>query len=130
MPKDYQPKKNNPYLLPQSVYQRTLWAIRDYDRMKAARREILYSYSCQQDGLPHASDPANPTEAKALKLAQLSRDMEAVEQALLLVDDDMRRGLMQNICDQTPYPYFPSKRTWQRAKQKFIHQVAENLRLA
>ena len=129
MAKDYQQQKGNPYLLPKTVYHRTLWVIRDYERLKAERNEILYSYSCEQDGLPHGSGVGNPTEDKALKLAQIGRDMEAVEQALLLVDDDMRNGIMNSICYQVPYPYYPSRWTWQRKKQRFIHEVAKNLKL-
>lgn len=129
MPKDYQKQKSNPYLLPKTVYHRTLWVIRDYERMKAERNEILYSYSCEQDGMPHGSDVGNPTEVKALKLEQISKDMEAVEQALLTVDDDMRNGIINNICYQVPYPYYPSLSTWIRRKRKFMHDVAQNLKL-
>ena len=129
MTKDYQQQKGNPYLLPKTVYHRTLWVIRDYERMKAERNEILYSYSCEQDGLPHGSDVGTPTEAKALKLEQISRDMEAVEQALLQVDEDMRSGIMNSICYQVPYPYYPSTSTWVRRKRKFVYDVAKNLRL-
>ena len=129
MAKDYQQEKGNPYLLPKTVYHRTLWVIRDYERMKAERNEILYSYNCEQDGLPHGSDVGTPTEVKALKLEQISRDVEAVEQALLQVDEDMRSGVMNSIGYQVPYPYYPSRWTWQRKKQKFIHEVAKNLKL-
>ena len=129
MAKDYQQEKGNPYLLPKTVYHRTLWVIRDYERMKAERNEILYSYNCEQDGLPHGSDVGTPTEVKALKLEQISRDVEAVEQALLQVEEDMRSGVMNSICYQVPYPYYPSRWTWQRKKQKFIHEVAKNLKL-
>lgn len=127
--KDYQRKTNNPHLLPKTVYNRVLWLIRDYERMKAERNEIIHGYSCEQDGLPHGSETGNPTMDKALKLETLGREMEAVEQALLLVDEDMRNGIINNICYQVPYPYYPSESTWLRRKKKFIHDVAKNLKL-
>ena len=127
--KDYQRKKNNPYILPRTVYNRVLWVIRDYERMKAERNEILHGYNCEQDGMPRGSDTSDPTMEKALKLEQIDREMQAVEQALLLVPDDLRNGVFNNICYQANYPYYPSRWTWQRAKQKFIYKVAENLKL-
>lgn len=36
--RDYQRRKNNKYYLPKSVYHRTLWVIRDYERMKKKRK--------------------------------------------------------------------------------------------
>ena len=130
MTTDYQPTHNNPYLLPKAVYHRTLWIIRDYERLKAERNELLYAQNYRQDGQPRSSDASSPTEAKALRLEQISRDIEAVEQALQTVDEDMRNGIMNSICYRVPYPYYPGERTWQRAKQKFIHQVAKNAGLA
>ena len=130
MTTDYQLTRNNPYLLPKAVYHRTLWIIRDYERLKAERNELLYAQNYQQDGMPKGNDVGNPTEAKALRLEQISRDIEAVEQALQTVDEDMRNGIMNSICYRVPYPYYPGERTWQRAKQKFIHQVAKNAGLA
>lgn len=127
--KDYQRKTNNPHLLPKTVYNRVLWLIRDYERMKAERNEIIHGYNCEQDGLPHGSETGNPTMDKALKLETLGREMEAVEQALLLVDEDMRNGIINNICYQVPYPYYPSNSTWARNKRVFVYQVARNLKL-
>lgn len=129
MAKDYQRKTNNPYLLPKTVYNRVLWLIRDYERMKAERNEIVHGYNCVQDGLPRGNEMGNPTMDRAIKLEMLGREMEAVEQALLLVDEDLRNGVMNNICYQVSYPFFPSIRTWGRARSKFIHKVAENLKL-
>lgn len=129
MTKDYQPTHNNPYLLPKAVYHRTLWIIRDYERLKAERNELLYAQNYRQDGQPRSSDASSPTEAKALRLEQISRDIEAVEQALQVVDEDMRCGIMNSICYRAPYPYYPSLSTWVRKKQRFVHEVAKNLKL-
>lgn len=129
MTKEYQRKYNNPYLLPKTLYNRTLGVIRDYERMKSERNDILHGGSCAQDGLPRGSGLGNPTESKALKLEQISRDMEAVEQALLLVDEDMRDGIMNNICYWVGYPRYPSRSTWARNKRFFVYNTAKNLKL-
>ena len=114
---DYQPTRNNPYLLPKTLYNRTLWHIRDYNRLQNERQKLL------QDCPPPAGSP------QALCLEQLTKDINAIEQALLTVDGDLRPGLMAQICRGTPYPFCPSTSTWVRQKQRFIHQVAKNLHL-
>lgn len=124
---EYQKTKNNPYLLPKTLYYRVLWLIRDYERLKAERNEIIYSYNCQQDGLPKGSTMDSPTEQRALKLERLSRELEAIDQALLQVDLDMRNSILENIYYQIPYPHYPIRWTWQRQKQKFVYNVAKNL---
>lgn len=129
MAKDYQRKTNNPYLLPKTVYNRVLWLIRDYERMKAERNEILYSGNREVSDMPRGSERGNPTMDKALRLETLGREMEAVEGALLLVQEDLRNGVMNNICYQVAYPYFPDRTTWWREKVKFVNQVARNLKL-
>lgn len=126
---EYQKTKNNPYLLPKTLYYRVLWLIRDYERLKAERNEIIYSYNCQQDGLPKGNTVGNPTEDRAIKLERLSRELDAIDQALLLVEQDMRSGILNNICYGVYFPHYPSVRTWQRVKQRFIYQVAKNLKI-
>lgn len=106
-----------------------LWLIRDYERLKAERNEIIYSYNCQQDGLPKGNTVGNPTEDRAIKLERLSHELDAIDQALLLVDQDMRNGILNNIYYGVYFPHYPSVRTWQRVKQRFIYQVAKNLKI-
>lgn len=127
MTKEYQRQKNNPYTLERTVYQRALWAIRDYERLKADRNEIIYA---KADNQPMgAGGIGRPTESKAIKLAEIEGQLKAIDQALFEVEEDMRQGILNNICYQAPYPHYPSRRTWSRAKAKLIHQVAQNLKL-
>lgn len=121
--------KDNPYLLPKTVYNRVLWVVRDYERLKSERQNILHSYDCDWNGLPRGGGVGNPTEDKALQLERFTADLEAIEQALLLVDEDMREGVLNNIYYRASYPHTPSLSTWIRRKQKFLYDVAKNLKL-
>ena len=39
--RNYQAKNNNPYRLPHNLYMRMLYLIKDYERLKEERKEIL-----------------------------------------------------------------------------------------
>ena len=67
--RNYQQKKNNPYKLPHNLYMRMLYLVRDYERIRSEREDILNA-SPAPDGTPH-SGTGNPTEQKAIKLAGL-----------------------------------------------------------
>lgn len=125
--RNYQRKQNNPYSLPRTIYQRTIWAIRDYERLKTERNEIIYAAS-PQDSRRGIGGVSHPTEEKAIKLEEVNRQLQAIDRALIIIDDDMQQGLLDNICYQVPYPHCPSKATWGRTKAKFVHEVAKNLK--
>lgn len=128
MAREYQRAKNNPYLLPKTVYNRTLWVIRDYERMKAERNEIIHGGGTG-DGQPKGNAISKTTENKALKLVAIEQELKAVDEALELVESDLKNGVINNICHFVPYPHYPHRATWWRAKSKFIYDVASNLRL-
>jgi len=80
---------------------------------------------------------ARPTEAKAIKLENLKRELErqtrAVEQALVCFTDDERKLFDLSVnhgvryCDMIDHGVHMSKRTMERRKQEFIKKIAENL---
>lgn len=121
--KHYQPKKNNPYRLPHNVYMQCLYAIRDYERIRGEREEILYS-SPSPDGQPRGSDTSDTTANKAVRLAELSRQCEDVEQALVRVPAEYRRGVMDNILYRCGYPNDAGEATYWRWRYRFVYYVA------
>ncbi len=126
--KEYQPVKNNPYRLPHNLYMRVLYHIRDYDRLKSERQELFYS-SPVNDGMPRANSVGTPTESKAIRLAKLEEDCKAVEQALIQVPLEYRKGVLNNICYGSPYPIDAAYSTYSRWRQRFIFWTAEKLNL-
>ena len=65
--KDYQPTKNNKYLLPTAVWNQTVWMIRDYDRMKEKADDVIsLSSTLSGDGI-RGSGISDPTARMAEK---------------------------------------------------------------
>ena len=123
--RNYQQKKNNPYKLPHNLYMRMLYLVRDYERIRSEREDILNA-SPAPDGTPH-SGTGNPTEQKAIKLAGLGDNCSAIEQALRVVPPEYRKGVYDNICYRSPYPTDAGEATYKRWRCRFIYEVAKNL---
>lgn len=123
--RNYQRQKNNPYKLPHNLYMRMLYLVRDYERIRSEREDILQG-SPAPDGIPH-SGTGNPTEQKAIKLAELGGSCRAVETALSLIPVEYRKGVYNNICYQSPYPTDAGEATYKRWRCRFIYEVAKIL---
>lgn len=142
MPRDYISKKSS---INKNVYMQVRYKLKDYDRMKAERLNILYGSVKPPDGLPKGNGIGTPTEAKALKLAYMESALEGIDQAASYF-----RGLYSKktyedfdaIKAYWSYDYFnymhmrkneedngPCERTWRRFKWAFSEKVAENLKI-
>lgn len=125
--RDYQCGHNNPYWLPQTLYRRCLALVRDYERLKAERDNIIYAGGTG-DGQPHGESPISTTEAKALRLAEMDADCEAVERALERIPTEYRRGVYTNVVygirlDNLPYA---CRNTYSKWRQRFLYHVAKH----
>lgn len=129
--KEYQRNKNNPYKLPHNVYMQVLYAVRDYDRLRDVYQNNLYNSSSAPDGTPHSTGPGDPTQNRALRMYSVGRQIESVEQALVIVPNEYRRGIIDNIKYRCGYPVdVPAHPvTWSRWRSKFLWQVAKNMGL-
>lgn len=126
--KEYQRGKDNPYQLPHNLYMRVLYHIRDYDRLKFERQEVLHSSPCL-DGQPKGDSAASSTENKAIRLMKLEEDCAAVDQALTQIPQEYRLGVMNNICYRSPYPIDAGYATYARWRRRLIYLTAKNLKL-
>jgi len=125
---DYQSTKNNPFLLPDTLYPRVIALIRDYHRLKDDYQEILHDggrrYSTIQ---PRSGNKkSDETMHKAIRLSVVSDDLRAIDQALVLVPHEYRSGIKDNIIHRMRYPDDADISTYKRWKQKFIYNVAVN----
>lgn len=125
--RNYQRQKNNPYKLPHNLYMRMLYLVRDYERIKSERVDILHS-SPVHDGQPH-SGIGNPTEIKGIKLAVLNDECRAVEKALQTIPDEYRKGILDNICYGALYPYTAHRNTYSYWRSKLLYSIAQNLNM-
>lgn len=125
--RNYQRQKNNPYKLPQSLYKRMIDLVRDYDRIKLQRDDILYS-SPAHDGQPYTG-LGNPTEIKGIKLAMLDTECSAIEKAIESIPSEYRKGILDNICFGSSYPYTAHRNTYSYWKTKLLNSIAKNLNM-
>lgn len=124
--RDYLPKT---YSLPKAVYYQALYAVRDYDRLRAEYDDILHASAAPPDGLPHGSGSGQPVMDKALRLNAISTKLTAIERALSGIPPEYRRGVLDNVRYQAPYPYTASYPTWSRWRRRFLWLAAKYLRL-
>lgn len=125
--RDYQPYKNNKYLLPQPLYRQTLAFIRDYNRKLAEYNSIVEESPPPPDGMPRGSQKGNPTERDGIRRAELHDGIKAIENALASIPEEYRQGVWDNVMDYKRYPDDSGVATYKRYKQRFIYHVAHNM---
>lgn len=125
--KIYQPKKNNPYILPNEVYIQVIYLVRDYERLKEEYHEIVGQSPEPSDGQPRGSNLTDPTAKGGMLLATIANKLEAVEQSYIAVPEEYREGIMQNIVSYIPYPDTAHRNTWSRQKCKFLYNIAKKM---
>ncbi|MBR6617953.1 MAG: hypothetical protein IKL00_08820 [Oscillospiraceae bacterium] len=123
--RNYQRQKNNPYKLPHNLYMRMLYLVRDYERIRSERDDILHG-TPDHDGVPHAGY-GSPTESRGIMLANMGGSCDAIDKALKDVPPEYRKGVWNNICYQCPYPTDAGEATYKRWRCRFIYNVAKNL---
>lgn len=103
-----------------------LYLVRDYDRMKKEAIEITNSYPILS-GKSLKSTPSDPTGEKAIRLVAINRDCDAVDQALLQIPEEYRKGIIGHMLYKTPYPIDAGEATYKRWRCRFIYYIAKNL---
>ncbi len=145
MSKEYIRKTPKDYALPPSLYMRVLSTVRDYPRMKESISDVLYGGSSaiyndefakkNKDGkieikraiMPKAKHVGKVTENKALKIAQTSETIKAIDDALQKIPQEYRKYIFENIIYKKPYPYYAHRNTWSKWKGIFLYFVADEL---
>lgn len=144
MPREYQPKRNNPYYIDdRDIHMQMVYMIRNYPKLLARRTELLYGTPAPPDGQPRGSGCGNPTEQKALVLCTISGQIEAIEQVIM----DLR-GKYSRTCTGEPFDalaafmdygafcYYrsnpnkevaPCERTWKYYRSEFTYKLAKKL---
>lgn len=125
--RNYQPKINNPYILPHNLYMQTLYLIRDYDRLKRQYKDIL-DETPHQDGQPRGGGISNPTEQKAVKLEAVYEKLTAIEKSEKQVPGEYRSHVLNNVMYGVRYPDFADRTTWSRHRCRFVYGVAKNMK--
>lgn len=124
----YQRQKNNRYILPNAVYNHTIWQIRDYRRLKEALELIPHESPDPPDGMPRASGfTSDPTYEKVAKMQAIRMVTDAIEDELLKIPAEYRKGVWESIQDRKRFPDDADRSTYGRYKSKYVYCVANRL---
>ena len=113
--------------LPDNVASQVYWLVKDYERMKLEYDNAIWDSPGPPDGQPRGNNTGDPTEREGMKRAELSKKLQAIEQAKLEIPEQYREGVWNNILYKTPYPIIAGRTTWWTYKTKFLRRVAEKL---
>lgn len=141
LPRHYQIKKNNPYIMDRDIYMQMFYLIRCYPRLLDRREALLYGSPPPPDGQPRGSGTGNPTEQKAVILCTIDTQIEAIEQTIVYMrgkystpeqDFDAYEAFMDYgvFCWYRSKPskdMAPCKKTWYRYRSEFAYHVAKKL---
>ena len=121
--RDYQPKVNNRYWLPRSLYRRTLALIRDYFRMVEDHDNIPEETSSGSQG--GGSGTGDRTGSAAIRMERIAKDIDIIDRALKMIPEEYRPGVWASVQFYVPYPKDADKSTYSRYKGMFIYYVAK-----
>lgn len=117
----------NKYQLPHPVRMRVIWLVRDYERLKREYDNAIWDSPEPSDGQPRGNNCGDPTEREGLKRAELSKDLEAIEQAFNAIPEEYQQGVWDNVVYRARYPMDAGIATYKRHRGKFLYRVAKNL---
>lgn len=151
MPQYYQSKRLVDCQLPRDIFKRVSSMLEGYPRMKtemAGLRMNIIMASPKHDGQPKGPGVGDPTANKAMRLAKLGDELEAIEGAVrdvnaiytsrLKRDDISSFDAVSAFGDYRYYCFAmydpdsgkqPARRTWSYFKTLLAYKLAENLNL-
>ena len=133
--REWQQTRFKDLVMPDAVFYQSIWAVRDLYRMEEEleilKQEIsngdMHTTSVVSD-IKDGYELRNPTEDKVLRKVALERRVKAINDAIDSVPLAYRQFILDNIILQKAYKCFPNK-FWRIWKQRFLYNVAKNLRL-
>lgn len=69
----------------------------------------------------------DPTGAKGVKLAEISKQISAIDRALLKIPPEYREGVWEGVMNNSAYPTDAHRNTYGYWKARFVYEVAYNM---
>ena len=143
---DYQLIRKNKLRIPHDVYMQVRYKIEGYERLKQERDEVYAASPAPPDGLPKGSQLGNPTEHKAMLLANIDREISVIESCIADIKRDYGDRVVPDldpIRAYRNYEYFncahirsaymrdegPKRRVWHYYKSMLTYLIAHRLYL-
>lgn len=125
--RDYQTNRSKS-ILPNAVYRKTIWQIRDYNRLKENLKDRLEESKGSQEVGGKTNRPSSPVETKAIKRERDRDIVSAIDRALETIPQEYRTGVWQSVMYNAPYPSDAAVKTYSRYKEDFVIMAAINLK--
>lgn len=113
--------------LEEHVYKQVLAIVRGYETMKKEYDGILESSPPPPDGQPRSGKTGDTTSRDAVRRADISQKIEAVEKAIEIVPEEYRQGVWDSAVNRKPYPRDADRVTYWRYKSIFYRTVAKKM---
>lgn len=111
------------YRLPPKTYKRARYLVEDYPRIKAEYENMLTDTPAN-DGQPRSKKPGDPTQAIAVRRAELGSDIRAVELALQYIPKEYADQIFKHLTAGTVFTTPAHRNTWQNWTQVYLYMVA------
>lgn len=122
--RDYKLKSSG---LPPHIYAQVTAIVKGYDDMKAEYEEMTYRSPLHLTGQPKGKNNIDTTSREAVRKADISQKLEAVEDAISYVPEEYRQGVWENAVHGVPYPIYADRTTYWRHKSRFFRLVAKRM---
>ena len=123
---EYQ-RKRGKYILPGTVYMKTIYQIRDYYRLKEKIQDTIDESPDPHQPHVSGSKKGSPTESKAFKIYDDDTIVTAIETAKEEIPEEYRDGVWASVMFNEPYPPDADRTTYGRHKSRFVFTVAAYL---
>ena len=115
------------YTIPKAIWDECICIIRGYDRLKEQYDSLIQLSPPPPDGQPKARSPGDPTGREAIKLAQMSMRLNAVDEAFTVIPPEYRQAIRDKIVKRHDYPDYACYRTFCTWKARMLKYLAEKL---
>lgn len=112
------------YELPKEIYKQTYWFIRSYPLLVEEYNNLI-GKAHVMDGQPRGTDVGDPTGQIAVKAAELSFKIHAIDLAKSDIPPEYRDSVFDSIVKNKPCPDYASRNTWKTYRRRFIYSVAK-----
>ena len=120
-------RRKGKYVLPGTVYMKTVYQIRDYHRLREKIQDLIDASPSKEDVQVRVSRQGSVTERKALKISDDCSIVRAIEKAREDIPEEYRAGVWNSVMYNEPYPQDAARSTYGMHKSRFVYTVAEYL---
>ena len=120
-------RKRGKYVLPGTVYMKTIYQIRDYYRLKEKNQDTIDAGPDPGEVRVSGSRSGSTTERKAMQIYADSVIVDAIDKALSEIPKEYRKGVWQSVMYSEPYPLDGARSTYGLHKSRFVYKIATYL---